>query len=251
MTEEATAKSTFSPARGIKLILIAQLAIAGVLFGSDILRVLPSIGFSPTAPRLTQPVLPGDQTRRYDLKEVPGNPGAPETGDMPSRLLFSMKGTVLEMTGAIEEGDAQRLDEFLIGRETPETARLHSTGGSVADALDIGARLRANKIATLIKPGDVCLSACPYILAAGTTRTVHKDAFVGVHQHYFGENTALPAFLAVENIQRGQGEVMSYLIEMGVDPAVMKHALVTPPESIYILLPAELEKYALATEITE
>lgn len=240
-----------TPARGIKLVLIAQVVIACILFGNDIIRVLPDLGRpSTTAPRLTQPVLPGDQTRRYDLREVPSNPQAPDTGEMPSRLLFAVKGDVLEMTGAIADGDADRLTEFLISRTMPKTVRIHSTGGSVADALAIGVRVRREGMITEISKGNVCLSACPYVLAAGTERRVHKDAFVGVHQHYFGENTALPAFLAVEDIQRGQGDVMRYLIEMGIDPALMQHALVTPPEDIYILLPEELERYKLATETT-
>jgi hypothetical protein len=80
---------------------------------------------------------------------------------------------------------------------------------------------------------------------------VSAEAYVGVHQHYFGENTALPAFLAVEDIQRGQGEVMSYLIEMGVDPALMQHALVTPPEAIYVFVVEELADYSLATEVMD
>ena len=70
---------------------------------------------------------------------------------------------------------------------------------------------------------------------------------MGVHQHYFGENTALPAFLAVEDIQRGQADVMAHLDAMGVDVRVMQHALSTPPEAIYVLLPEELEDYALTT----
>ncbi|MAB16290.1 MAG: hypothetical protein CMN07_03825, partial [Roseobacter sp.] len=86
-------------------------------------------------------------------------------------------------------------------------------------------------------------SACPYLLAAGTSRTIPEDASVGVHQHFFGENTLLPTFLAVEDIQRGQGEVMEYLDQMGIDPLVMRHALATPSDEIYLLLPEELESY--------
>ncbi len=223
-------------AGGIKAILALQIAIAGILFASDIARVLPSLGFAPDAPRLTQPVLPGDQTRRYDRKHVPDSPSVP-AGDMPSRLLFEMDGEVLTLTGAIADGDAQRFEDWLIAREMPATVRLHSTGGSVTDALAIGKRLRAKDTTTEVTGGRVCLSACPYIFAAGTERRAHEDAYIGVHQHYFGENVALPAFLAVEDIQRGQGEVMTYLIEMGIDPALMRHALVTPPEAIYILVP--------------
>ena len=44
---------------------------------------------------------------------------------------------------------------------------------------------------------------------------------------------------------------MTYLIEMGIDPAVMQHALVTPPDAIYILIPEELKKYDLATDIVD
>ena len=97
----------------------------------------------------------------------------------------------------------------------------------------------------------VCLSACPYILASGVERQVHKDAYVGVHQHSYGESTVLPAFLAIEDIQRGQGEVMEYLDAMGIDLRLMQHALATPPQEIYILIPEELERYALATEILD
>ena len=36
---------------------------------------------------------------------------------------------------------------------------------------------------------------------------------------------------------------MTYLDEMGIDPLVMTHALSTPPDQIYVLLPKELERY--------
>ncbi len=244
MTERLTA------ARGIRLILAVQIAIAAILFAGDIARVLPQAALRPDAPGLTQPVLPGDQTRRYDRRHVPAGPAAPGTADMPSRLLFELEGDTLTLTGAIAERDAARFDDWLSGRELPATVMLHSTGGSVTDALAIGRRLRAAGAATEVAAGRACLSACPYILAAGTERRVHRDAYVGVHQHYFGENTALPAFLAVEDIQRGQGEVMGYLAEMGIDLRLMQHALTTPPEDIYILVPQELEDYGLATAVT-
>jgi len=241
----------WSAARAIKAILALQIVIAGVLFANDIIRVLPSLGLAPSAPRLTRPVHPGDQTRRYDPKHVPTGPSVPGTGDMPSRLLFETSGDTLNLTGAIAQGDAERFDTWLQTHDLPLTATLHSTGGSVQDALAIGKRLREGEANTTVTAGKVCLSACPYIFAAGTDRHAHKDAYIGVHQHYFGENIALPAFLAVEDIQRGQGEVMGYLDDMGIDLRLMQPALITPPEDIYILTPDELTKYNLATEITE
>jgi len=122
---------------------------------------------------------------------------------------------------------------------------LHSTGGSVADALEIGRTLRDAGLDAAVPAGRLCLSACPYILAGGVTRAVGEGAAVGVHQHYHGENSYLPAFLAVEDIQRGQAEVLAHLARMGVDPLVMVPALSTPPAEIYVLVPEELERYRL------
>jgi hypothetical protein len=117
----------------------------------------------------------------------------------------------------------------------------------VADALRIGTRIRAEGIATGVDAGDLCLSACPYALAGGVLREVGPGGMVGVHQHYFGENTVLPAFLAVRDIQAGQAMVVGYLAGMGIDLRLMQPALATPPEDIYILTVAELERYRLIT----
>lgn len=244
--------------RVLRWVLAAQIAFAAVLLGSDISRILPTL-FSPSnAPALTDPIGPGDQTRRYAPARLPAReaqPGTrpiPSTNDMPSRLAFVdtiWNGVpVITMTGTIAPGDAARFDAFLSAVDpAPETVFLNSPGGSVTDALAIGRTLRPLDLETAMTATDVCLSACPYILASGTTRTVDAEAIVGVHQHFFGENITLPAFLAVEDIQRGQGEVMRYLNDMGVDPLIMQHALGTPPDEIYVLTPDELVLYAMTT----
>ena len=61
----------------------------------------------------------------------------------------------------------------------------------------------------------------------------------------------LPAFIAVQGIQHGQGETMEYLADMGVDPLILVHALKTPPEDIYLLVEDELLEYRLATEVVD
>lgn len=244
----------------LRWVLAAQIAFAAILLGSDLSRILPTL-FSPSnAPALTDPIGPGDQTRRYaparlPMREAqPGTRPIPSTSDMPSRLEFVDTvwngAPVITMTGTIAPGDAARFDEFIATVDPgPETVFLNSPGGSVSDALAIGRDLRALDVETAMTASDVCLSACPYLLAAGTTRKADPDAIVGVHQHFFDENMTLPAFLAVEDIQRGQGEVMRYLDDMGVDPLIMQHALVTPPDEIYVLTPDELALYQLTTDL--
>lgn len=254
---------TFNVRKVIHWSLAIQVGLAVLLMGGDLWRALPHLGGSDR-PAFDTPVNPGDQTRRYRPRDMPLAPekqGNPErrftrTGDMPERLVFTRDGTEVTLTGAIEPGDADRFFDFLTAETAAsdtaiETLRLNSPGGSVAEALAIGRRARAEGFSTQLQAGDICLSACPYVLASGVTRRVHDDAQVGVHQHYFGENTFLPAFMAVADVQRGQGEVMTYLNDMGVDPLVMQHALRTPPNEIYVLLPQQLRDYALVTPPTQ
>ena len=227
-----------------------QLLLGGLLFVGDLQNgfSLPRMG--PKAPSLSETVRPGDQTRRFSPnRAVPGS-----REPLPERLTLTVvsAGATVLLEGEIAGGDATRiLKQINELREAPTRAILNSPGGSVQDALELGRALRLAGMETEMREGDICYSACPYLLAAGVTRTVPEEAIVGVHQHYFGESTLLPAFAAVEDIQRGQGQVMRYLDQMGIDPLVMQHALVTPPDEIYVLLPEELQRYKFIEAATE
>jgi hypothetical protein len=245
----------------LRAMLGLQIGLAAGLLGMDFARVAPQMSWpGPAAPALDQPVSPGDQTRRFAPRILFLRPGQPmpgvDTADMPSRLFFDETAPgLVRATGAIAEGDAARFDEWLAARGAantplPDRVELHSPGGSVAEALAIGRAIRAAGLDTAVTAGDLCLSACPYVLIGGVDRQVSR-AQVGVHQHYFGETTVLPAFLAVEDIQRGQAEVVVYLDEMGADLRLMAPAMATPPEDIYILLPDELTDYRVATALTD
>jgi hypothetical protein len=232
--------------RVLMAILIFQLGLAAMLFWGDLRDGLSLPSFGPRAPSLTEPIRPGDQTRRFNPNQAPpGGRPMPSTA-LPDRLTLNLVegGARALLEGAIEPGDAERIAGQLEALEPqPTGVILNSPGGSVQDALELGRFMRAQGYTTALRGGDVCYSACPYLLASGVSRTIPDDASVGVHQHFFGESTILPAFLAVESIQRGQGEVMGYLQEMGIDPLVMRHALVTPPDEIYVLVPEELRAY--------
>lgn len=236
-------------ARTLMGVLIFQLGLGGLLVIGD-MRGLRLPSFGPEAPRLTEPVRPGDQRRTFRPdRDRPNVQPLRDPGQLPNRLVLTqVSGTTYRLEGGIESGDAARIaDQLDTLQPQPETLILQSQGGSIADALALGRHIRRNGIGTEMLAGEFCYSACPYILAAGTTRAIDDDASVGVHQHYFGQNTLLPAAFAVEDIQRGQAEVMIYLGEMGIDPLVMTHALSTPPNEIYVLLPQELQAYGFTT----
>ncbi|MGI3167802.1 hypothetical protein ACRARG_01535 [Pseudooceanicola sp. C21-150M6] len=233
--------------RTLGWVLGFQLVLGAVLFLGDIGRDFSWPSSGPKAPRFETPVSPGDQTRRYE-PTLPAAPGIETTGPMPTRMVLTTddEGGRL-LTGRIQPGDGARIARELAAGGA-EPVRLHSPGGSVSDALEIGRAIRTKGIATRMGAEDVCLSACPYVFAGGVERSAAEGARLGVHQHYYGENTLLPAFLAVQDIQRGQGEVMRYLDQMGVDPMLLSHGMATPPDAIYILSAEELGEYGLVTE---
>jgi hypothetical protein len=240
-------------ARTLSAVLIFQVGIGVLLVLGDMrggMGTFSMPGFGPDAPRLSEPVRPGDQRRLFTPdRDRPSVDPLRDAGTLPDRLTLTFQDGIWRLEGEIADGDAARLIPQ-IDRADPaiNALVLQSSGGSVRDALDLGRHLRAAGITTEILSGEFCYSACPYLFAGGSTRIAAPSASIGVHQHYFGENTLLPAFVAVEDIQRGQAEVMGYLDDMGLDPRVMRHALATPPDEIYVLLPEELTRYGFVTD---
>lgn len=255
-------RAPWTTATFLKGALAAQCALALIVVAVDLPADIFG-GFNaagPRAPAPTVPVSPGNQTRLFDPDKLYVDRRAPDmpSGDVvPTRLEFSLaevagRVSAALITGTIAEGDAQRFADWLEALpEAPSAFALHSPGGAVGEALTIGRTIRETGLSVVVDADAICFSACPYILAGGVEREVSRRAYVGVHQHYFEENTYLPAFLLVSDIQVGQGEVMNYLGEMGIDPMLMAKSLMTPPDEIYILLPDELDALKLSTSIID
>lgn len=231
-----------TPGSAIRAVLLSQ-----VLLGAAIVVMDLGSGRGTPAPGLFSPEDgPGLRPYRPDLR--PAEPGSPAMRPMPQTLEMTEDGQVIRLAGQIAAGDADRFARWL-DETRPEASRvsLDSSGGSVADAVAIGRTIRAAGYDTVVEDGSVCMSACPYLLAGGVRRSVARGGVVGVHQHYFGKNTMLPAFMAVADMQRAQASVMDYLDEMGVDLRLMTHALRTRPDDINVLSPQVLEELRLTS----
>ncbi len=232
-----------TPQGAIRAVFISQVVLGAAIIALDLRGSSGS-----AAPGLFAPPAQGPSVRPYRPDLRPAAPGAPAMRPMPEQLGFAAEEGAIRITGQIAPGDADRFAAWLDQQRPTETlVSLDSSGGSVSDALAIGRTIRAAGYLTEVADGAVCLSACPYMLAAGSERRVAASGVVGVHQHYFGKNTILPAFMAVEDVQRGQAGVMDYLTEMGVDLRLMSHALRTPPGEINILTPDLMEELRLVT----
>ncbi len=255
--------SRLDPSTGLRYVLILQFAIACVLIASDVARFV-SIPFREKVVLPTGPVSPGDQRREYrtdrtdpTLLPQDGPLDLPVPENFSDRLDFSEQdvdglGRVMLLSGQIEEGDADRFAKHLSEmQDKPDLVALHSPGGIVSEALSIGKQVREAELSSAVLAGAVCMSSCPYILAGGQERVVSLSGIVGLHQHYYEQPRLIPVVFAVEGIQKGQGETMQHLIDMGVDPALMLYSLNTPPEQIYALIEEELVDTRIATQIID
>jgi hypothetical protein len=96
--------------------------------------------------------------------------------------------------GPIVKGDAERLRIALQGADRDasglRTLALDSVGGSVVEAFSIADVMDSDKVATIVRTGASCASACAQIVfLAGTYRTVEEGGRLGLHACSSGGHT--------------------------------------------------------------
>ncbi len=179
---------------------------------------------------------------------VPGLAGKPAT---VSRTL--------RVTGMIEEGDATRLRAVLTDMQKSAsrtagqpltTVELSSLGGDLLEALKLGYLFREFDVATLVRAGDSCLSACALAFLGGTAshlptgleveRAVEVGGTLGFHNFYLNPNSevANDASNPQEGIARGfnvakggAALLVHYAASLGVDPGFIARMLGRPSET--------------------
>lgn len=204
-----------------------------------------------------QPVLPAFDPNSPDTAPGPAVTTDLETLKRPLSIALT-SGGVLEVTGTIDVGSAARFAaEIEVRGEYVTRVALNSPGGSVQDALAMGALIRQRGFVTSVAAGALCASSCPLVFAGGAARQASGRAAIGVHQIYAtiapGE---LPSGLstagdAMSDAQKTTALITRHLSAMGVDPALWLHALETPPDRLYYLSPEELQTLRLATQLAE
>jgi hypothetical protein len=137
------------------------------------------------------------------------------------------------------------------------TIVIHSQGGDLTAALELGRLFRAHAVRigigdtnvdpqygahiSRIDPGQ-CLSACAYAYLGAEVRTLTDDQTLGFHQ-FFDEdilsNANRAAFSGVQRLrdQYVVGELISYLVEMDVSTEVFSFASSAPPGEFAFMSP--------------
>jgi hypothetical protein len=219
----------------------------GELTAADVAGVaMPSIPVLP-AFNPDNPMLPGGPVVTTD----------PELLRQPLSIALG-PGGVLSLTGSIDPGSFERVQAEIEARgEYIKQVDLNSPGGSVIDAVKIGALMVVGEYTTSVAPGALCASSCPLIFAGGKQRLASLQSAIGVHQIYAMATAGdLPAGLsgvgnAMSEAQQTTAIITRYLNTTAVDPAMWLHALETPPTQLYYLSRDELTEYRLVTRFTD
>lgn len=201
-------------------------------------RPQPNDQIRPYLPR-TRPLAPDDPLRTRPREESEAE---------PMRFRLGTHGAAFA-DGTITPDTAEAFREFLDAPSSTGITEivLHSPGGSVEDAIEMAAEIRARGLATRILPDGYCASSCPLVFAAGTERIAAETAWVGVHQVFATANALGSLADGMEQAQRVSAEAQSRLVEFGVDPRVWIHAMQTPKDQLYLFTPEELIELRLAT----
>jgi len=163
--------------------------------------------------------------------------------------------------GSLDGGAAERFSAFV---DEPSNGvegfqvLLDSSGGSLQDGIALGRQIRSRGYHTVIgrydgdnfdrpiAPGD-CLSACAYAFLGGSGREIAEGSRLGFHQFGLPGGAALPDAVGLSGGQEISGTLISYLIEMGVDPRLFVLASATPTAEMFYPTPAQRLDYDIET----
>lgn len=150
---------------------------------------------------------------------------------------FSVQGSAIRITGRIEAGDAQKLQNLLstpAGRQAfvrSGTFLLDSPGGRVSEAMKIARIVERGFSTTVVRSGAQCYSACFIVYAAGSYRIAGEAAALGVHRVALAsgrDDHSTTAALAHAN-----DEVKTYLQRRGMPALVIDQMMRTPAHDLF------------------
>lgn len=133
------------------------------------------------------------------------------------------------------------------------TIYLHSAGGNLLEAIELGNYFREQGFETYIgqrpltedgasEPGE-CYSACAIAFLGGQFRYMSENSLYGVHRFYFTEEIEQ----AGDYAQVLSGALLNYVTTMGVDPKLLEIMSATSSNTLSVLERSELEALRVLT----
>ncbi|WP_323771361.1 hypothetical protein [Antarctobacter sp.] len=132
-----------------------------------------------------------------------------------------------------------------------------SPGGNLGAAIELGRLLRSARASTAIgrshpipdRPrfyeevaGGRCESACVFAFLGGEARWVYEEK-MGIHQFYTPDESNVPTSAT----QQLMGQLVLFLIEMGISPELLTLASRVPGDRMHYLTKDEISRLGIAT----
>ncbi|MER8965412.1 hypothetical protein NKI25_06775 [Mesorhizobium sp. M0808] len=121
-----------------------------------------------------------------------------------------------------------------------------SPGGNIQKAMELGRIIRRLGLNTAQFRALECASACSLAFLGGVVRYAEPGA-IGVHKTSFSGDIPISTEDAVSVVQQVTAETITYMIEMGVDPALLQLSLQYDNDDVRYLSKSEMAKYKVVT----
>ncbi|MDX8501666.1 hypothetical protein RFM99_25030 [Mesorhizobium sp. VK4C] len=136
--------------------------------------------------------------------------------------------------------------EALVRTSAATAVTFRSPGGNIQKAMDLGRLIRRLGLGTAQFRASECESACSLAFLGGVIRFAEAGS-IGVHKSSFQGDIPLSTQEAVSAVQQITADVITYIIEMGVDPALLQLSLQYDSNDIRYLSMSEMAKYKVVT----
>ncbi|MDO5658824.1 MAG: PAN domain-containing protein [Paracoccus sp. (in: a-proteobacteria)] len=162
----------------------------------------------------------------------------------------------IHVSGEFTYGDTAEMARQITALNPSEnsffTVTFDSPGGSLHEGLEMG-RYLANlpaQVATDVARGTApaeCASACVFAYMGGHFRYMRPGSQLGVHQFYVDETTSLTVWEGMSVSQELAGDIVRFMMERGVDPALYTLISRVGPMGMYWLEPEDLIDFRVVT----
>lgn len=153
---------------------------------------------------------------------------------------------VVLISGEILEDETPKKLLDLVKSSGVDTVSFDSEGGNIMAALELGRAIRKAGLDTYQEQGRECASACSLLFVSGVNRRA-DDQVIGVHQSWFDTEAGIDMEEAVSAVQELTADMLTYLIEMGVDPKLLQLSLTTPSDDMHYLSTDEMVELKVVT----
>ena len=148
----------------------------------------------------------------------------------------------LLVSGDFSASDDLKAFSDAVAKNGSSVVLFDSPGGDVRKAMELGRLIRRLDLRVVQFRNLECASACALAFVGGVSRYADPGS-IGVHKTSFMGGSPSNVDDAVAAVQQVTAEVIGYLVEMDVDPALLQVALTYDSNDIRYLSGSEMAKF--------